>query len=88
VVSGQRVRTLSLARGTAFKPQLRPALADVLQTLRPLCEITWEVDEFLGANQGLIIAEVELQSEDQCFVRGDYPIRDCLRIRPAANSPI
>jgi CYTH domain-containing protein len=27
--------------------------------------VTWEVDEFLGANQGLILAEVELQREDQ-----------------------
>jgi CYTH domain-containing protein len=27
--------------------------------------VTWEVDEFLGENAGLIIAEVELVSEDQ-----------------------
>src|SRR5215471_12832916 len=26
---------------------------------------TWEVDEFLGDNRGLVVAEVELQSEDQ-----------------------
>ena len=26
---------------------------------------TWEVDEFLGENTGLIVAEVELESEDQ-----------------------
>lgn len=31
----------------------------------PLGGITWEVDEFLGVNEGLIVAEVELQSEDQ-----------------------
>lgn len=31
----------------------------------PLGEVTWEVDEFLGANQGLIVAEVELTSPDQ-----------------------
>lgn len=30
--------------------------------------ITWEVDEFLDEHQGLIIAEVELQSEDQEIV--------------------
>lgn len=29
----------------------------------------WEVDEFLGANQGLIIAEIELECEDQPFER-------------------
>ena len=27
--------------------------------------VTWEIDEFLGANQGLLMAEVELESEDQ-----------------------
>ena len=29
--------------------------------------MTWEVDEFLGENDGLIIAEVELQNENQSF---------------------
>jgi CYTH domain-containing protein len=29
--------------------------------------LIWEVDEFLGENQGLIVAEVELESEDQPF---------------------
>jgi adenylate cyclase len=27
--------------------------------------IKWEVDEFLGDNEGLVVAEVELESEDQ-----------------------
>jgi adenylate cyclase len=29
----------------------------------------WEIDEFLGENSGLIIAEVELEKEDQRFDR-------------------
>ncbi len=29
----------------------------------------WEVDEFLGENAGLVIAEIELTSEDQQFSR-------------------
>ena len=28
-------------------------------------DLIWEVDEFHGDNDGLIVAEVELQSEDQ-----------------------
>jgi adenylate cyclase len=32
----------------------------------------WEVDEFLGENQGLIVAEIELQSEDQAFTQPDW----------------
>lgn len=45
--------------------------------LRPLIEkrryridyggLTWEVDEFSGDNAGLIVAEVELESEQQVF---------------------
>ena len=30
---------------------------------------TWEVDEFLGDNAGLVLAEIELKSEDQPFSR-------------------
>lgn len=29
--------------------------------------IVWEVDEFLGQNRGLVIAEIELEHEDQPF---------------------
>jgi adenylate cyclase len=28
---------------------------------------TWEVDEFLGDNQGLVVAEIELASEQEAF---------------------
>ena len=31
--------------------------------------LVWEIDEFFGKNQGLIVAEVELQSEDQDFLK-------------------
>lgn len=34
--------------------------------------LKWEVDEFLGDNEGLIIAEVELKSEDQAFNRPEW----------------
>ena len=34
--------------------------------------VVWEVDEFAGDNQGLIVAEVELQSEDQQFSKPDW----------------
>ncbi len=28
----------------------------------------WEVDEFLGTNKGLLVAEIELESEDEKFI--------------------
>lgn len=33
---------------------------------------TWEVDEFLGDNAGLVVAEIELQAEDQAFTRPQW----------------
>jgi len=31
--------------------------------------MTWEVDEFMGENEGLVVAEIELESETQDFER-------------------
>ena len=33
---------------------------------------TWEIDEFFGENQGLIVAEIELESEDQKFEKPEW----------------
>jgi CYTH domain-containing protein len=32
----------------------------------------WEIDEFFGGNKGLIIAEVELDAEDQIFEKPEW----------------
>lgn len=32
----------------------------------------WEVDEFLGLNRGLVVAEIELESETQSFEKPDW----------------
>jgi adenylate cyclase len=34
--------------------------------------LIWEVDEFFGENQGLIVAEVELEKEDQAFLKPEW----------------
>jgi CYTH domain-containing protein len=62
-------------------------LADAVELLDGLCEqpliekyrhriehagMVWEVDEFLGANAGLVVAEIELASEDQSFEKPDW----------------
>jgi CYTH domain-containing protein len=33
---------------------------------------TWEVDEFEGENAGLVVAEIELGSEDEAFEKPDW----------------
>lgn len=35
----------------------------------PYAGLIWEIDEFKGENEGLLFAEVELESEDQEFVK-------------------
>ena len=38
----------------------------------PLGDVVWEVDEFLGDNAGLIVAEVELTTPDQLLTLPDW----------------
>ena len=38
----------------------------------PMDGFVWEIDEFFGDNKGLIVAEIELQSEDQPFPKPDW----------------
>lgn len=38
----------------------------------PFGGLVWEVDEFLGVNEGLVVAEVELTSEDQVFEKPSW----------------
>jgi adenylate cyclase len=62
-------------------------LADAAELLDRLCQqpliekyrrriphagMVWEVDEFLGANAGLVVAEIELAAEGQVFERPDW----------------
>jgi adenylate cyclase len=49
----------------------RPLIEKYRYTI-PLENVIWEVDEFLGDNQGLIVAEVELESEDQVVALPDW----------------
>ena len=40
-------------------------LVEKVRYLVPFAGLTWEIDEFLGANAGLVLAEVELEHPDQ-----------------------
>ena len=39
-------------------------LIDKIRNLVKVGSHTWEIDEFAGANEGLVLAEVEIESED------------------------
>jgi CYTH domain-containing protein len=47
----------------------------IIEKTRDIVEVdgtTWEIDEFGGVNEGLIVAEVELDSPDEEFTRPDW----------------
>jgi len=46
-----------------------PGVIDKVRYLVPAGDHTFEVDEFHGENEGLLVAEVELGSEDEVFTR-------------------
>lgn len=49
-----------------------PGVIDKTRYLVDYREHTFEVDEFYGDNAGLLLAEVELKSEDEAFERPDF----------------
>jgi adenylate cyclase len=77
-------RSVGAVRGEWEYPIPLQDADELLTTLceRPLIEKTrtrikhdgmvWEVDEFFGENLGLIVAEIELQREDQSFSKPDW----------------
>jgi len=77
-------RSIGISR-TEFEYDLpKDQAQEMLDTLclRPLIEKTryrievagqlWEIDEFLGENSGLVLAEIELSSVDEAFERPDW----------------
>lgn len=77
-------RTIGATRGEWEYPI---PLEDAQRFLDELCEqpiiekiryrlphegMLWEVDEFFGENLGLVVAEIELLTEDQVFIKPDW----------------
>lgn len=50
----------------------QPPLIEKYRRRIPVGAHVWEVDEFLGANAGLVVAEIELGSEDEAFTTPDW----------------
>lgn len=46
----------------------------------------WEVDEFYGENEGLVMAEIELNSEDESYSKPDFIGREVTGDRRFYNS--
>lgn len=63
--------------------------SNLIQKTRHLVQVnakTWEVDEFDGLNEGLIIAEIELVDEDEKYELPDWVDRNVTYDMKYANS--
>jgi len=64
---------IAIADATEMLQQLREgAIVEKWRHIVPHAGHEWEIDEFLGDNAGLVIAEIELESEDEAFARPEW----------------
>lgn len=65
-----------------------PGIIDKTRWLVPVGSHTYEVDEFYGDNQGLVVAEVELGSEHEDYERAPFVGREVTGDRKYYNSSL
>ena len=67
-------KEISLSEAEALMTICEPGIIQKTRWLVPSPDgrHTWEVDEFWGDNEGLIMAEIELESEDAPFEKPDF----------------
>ncbi|MCL9769348.1 CYTH domain-containing protein [Flavobacterium sp. HXWNR69] len=60
-------KEISLSEAEALLPLCEKGAIDKIRYEIPVGKHIYEVDVFLGENEGLIVAEIELQSENESF---------------------
>ena len=58
--------------GLSLMRLCEPGIIDKVRWLVPVGRHIFEVDEFFGENEGLVVAEVELEKEDEAFERPSF----------------
>ena len=65
-------KEISLQEAEELMTLCEPGIIDKVRYLVPSGGHVFEVDEFHGENEGLVVAEVELADEDEAFVKPDF----------------
>ena len=65
-------KEIPLAEATNLLALCEPLIIEKNRYEVPIGKHIFEVDEFLGDNQGLVIAEVELTNEDEQFIKPNW----------------
>ena len=64
--------TIPRPDGEAMLALCRDSIVEKVRYRVPLGPHCWEIDVFEGSNRGLVVAEIELGSEDEEFERPDW----------------
>lgn len=65
-------RQISLAEAEELLHLCEPGIIDKIRFEVENGDHTFEVDEFMGENEGLVVAEIELNSESEPFSKPDW----------------
>ena len=81
-------REIPLAEAEALMSICEPGIIEKTRWLVPSPDgrHTWEVDEFWGDNEGLVLAEIELESEDAPYEKPSFVGREVMGDRRFYNS--
>jgi len=65
-------KEISLQEATALLPLCEEGIVDKIRHNIRIGNHIYEVDEFFGDNQGLVVAEIELKSEEESFEKPSW----------------
>jgi CYTH domain-containing protein len=65
-------KEISYDEGLSLFALCEPGAIDKVRWIVPYEGHIFEVDEFLGDNEGLVLAEVELKNPNETFVKPDF----------------
>ena len=81
-------REIPLEDGKQMMQLCEPGIIDKTRWLVKSGKHTFEVDEFFGDNEGLVVAEVELSSEDETFEKPHFIGKEVTGDRRYYNSQL
>lgn len=81
-------KEISADEARLLLPLCLPGVVEKVRWLVPAGELTYEVDEFLRANAGLIVAEIELPAIDAPFERPEWLGREVTGHRRYYNAAL
>ena len=79
---------ITVAEATNLIDLCEDVILEKVRYTVPLGNHVFEVDEFLGENKGLVVAEVELQHEDEFFKRPSWLGEEVTGLKEYYNSQL